>query len=78
MQAPDEASSPPPFVLRIVSIDSYMSKPVPGLDVCYSALEGTAIDLVPVMRIFGATPAGQKACLHVHQVFGVHVGSGFA
>ena len=57
------------FVVRIVSIDYYMAHPVPGLDVCYSELEGTTIESVPIIRVFGATPGGQKACAHVHGVW---------
>ncbi|GLC55950.1 hypothetical protein PLESTB_001048200, partial [Pleodorina starrii] len=58
-----------PFMIRIVSIDYYMAPPIPHIDYCFSSLEGTTVDLVPVIRIFGATPAGQKACLHVHRAF---------
>lgn len=32
------------FLMRIVSLDYYMAPPVPGLDVCYSSLEGTPVD----------------------------------
>jgi len=62
--------SPPagPFVVRIVDLDYQMVRPVPGLDVCYSSLAGEAVDRVPVVRIFGATPAGQKTCIHLHRV----------
>jgi hypothetical protein len=56
------------FVVRLVSIDYYMAQPIPGLDSCYSELEGVVIDKVPVIRIFGPTPGGQKACVHVHGV----------
>ena len=59
---------PGPFVVRIVDLDYQMVRPVPGLDVCYSSLAGEAVDRVPVVRIFGATPAGQKCCVHLHRV----------
>ena len=62
------ASRATEFVVRLVSIDYYMARPTPGLDECYSQLEGRAIDQVPILRIFGATPGGQKTCLHVHGV----------
>ena len=54
--------------MRLVSLDYYMARPTPGLDECYSELEGRAIDQVPIVRIFGSTPTGQKACVHVHGV----------
>lgn len=66
--SPQDAAEVPQFAVRIVSIDYYMSRPSQGLDECYSHLEGRAIDQVPVIRIFGSTPSGQKACVHVHRV----------
>jgi hypothetical protein len=56
------------FSMRVVALDHYLARPLPGLDPCVSSLEGTAIDQVPVIRVFGSTPSGQKACLHLHQV----------
>lgn len=56
------------FSLRIVSLDYYLAPPVPGLDVAFSSLEGTAVDTVPIVRVFGSTPTGQRVCLHLHQV----------
>lgn len=62
------ATPAPVFAVRIVSLDHYMARPEPGLDVCYSELEGGVVERVPVVRIFGATPMGQKTCLHLHKV----------
>ncbi|KAJ8772040.1 hypothetical protein K2173_027217 [Erythroxylum novogranatense] len=57
------------FSVRIVSIDYWMAPPIPGLDVCYSSVQGGKVNEVPVIRIYGSTPAGQKTCLHVHRAF---------
>ncbi|CAK9168022.1 unnamed protein product [Ilex paraguariensis] len=55
------------FSVRIVSIDYYMAAPIPGLDICYSSFQGVKVNEVPVIRIYGSTPAGQKTCLHIHR-----------
>ncbi|XP_078256037.1 DNA polymerase zeta catalytic subunit [Rhinoraja longicauda] len=55
--------------VRIVTADYYMCSPLPGLDVCYSEFRQAEVSKVPVVRIFGPTPAGQKTCLHLHGTF---------
>lgn len=57
------------FSVRIVCADYYLSRPLQQLDVCFSQFRDAEVHRVPVVRIFGATPAGQKTCLHVHGVF---------
>ncbi|XP_054900495.1 DNA polymerase zeta catalytic subunit [Poeciliopsis prolifica] len=57
------------FAVRIVTADYYLTSPIKGLDVCYSEFRENEVKKVPVVRIFGATPAGQKTCLHLHGVF---------
>jgi hypothetical protein len=49
--------------------DYYMAEPVENLDVCESDIRSKqAVIRVPVMRVFGSTPSGQRACLHLHRV----------
>ena len=57
------------FSCRIFHADFYLSAPLPLLDTTYSSFRGEAVSLVPVIRIFGSAPNGQKACVHVHGVF---------
>ena len=57
------------FSCRIVSIDYCMAAPVRGMDSSYSSISSCVAERVPVVRIFGSTPAGQKTCLHLHGAF---------
>ncbi|XP_061284638.1 DNA polymerase zeta catalytic subunit isoform X1 [Bos javanicus] len=57
------------FSVRIVTADYYMASPLQGLDICQSPVTQAPVKKVPVVRIFGATPAGQKTCLHLHGIF---------
>lgn len=49
------------FAVRVVTADYYLASPVKDLDVCYSEFRENNVKKVPVVRIFGATPAGQSA-----------------
>ncbi|XP_028858187.1 DNA polymerase zeta catalytic subunit isoform X2 [Denticeps clupeoides] len=57
------------FAVRIVAADYYVASPLRDLDVGYSEFRQSDVKKVPVVRIFGATPAGQKTCLHLHGIF---------
>ncbi|KAM4522166.1 DNA polymerase zeta catalytic subunit isoform 2-T2 [Odontesthes bonariensis] len=57
------------FSVRIVTADYYLASPIKELDVGYSDFRDSDVKRVPVVRIFGSTPAGQKTCLHLHGVF---------
>ncbi|PWN52328.1 putative catalytic subunit of DNA polymerase zeta UPR-1 [Violaceomyces palustris] len=67
--APPELQSPF-FRLRLINIDHVLLRPGPldRIDCPFNAA-GVPLSKVPVLRIFGATPAGQRVCLHMHNVF---------
>ncbi|RLM86844.1 DNA polymerase zeta catalytic subunit isoform X2 [Panicum miliaceum] len=70
-QSPEPSTpgtSTPVLSVRIVSIDYYMAPPLPGFDFSRSPFHGEEVEEVPVIRIYGSTPAGQKTCLHIHRV----------
>ncbi|KAI8584678.1 hypothetical protein K450DRAFT_217450 [Umbelopsis ramanniana AG] len=56
--------------VRIVNIDHYLAEPG-SMDNTLSPFssEPQALLKVPIVRVFGSTPAGQKVCLHIHQAF---------
>ncbi|PNY14969.1 DNA polymerase zeta catalytic subunit-like protein, partial [Trifolium pratense] len=62
----DSQSNSEVFSVRIVSIDHYMAPPIPDIDISYSSFHGGKVNEVPVIRVYGSTPAGQKTCLHIH------------
>ncbi|KAF0023351.1 hypothetical protein F2P81_023981 [Scophthalmus maximus] len=48
------------FAVRIVTADYYLARPIKDLDVCYSEFRESDVKKVPVVRIFGATPAADQ------------------
>ena len=66
----DPTSSDPFFRVRLINIDHILTVPGP-LDrtQCAFNAEGQTLRKVPILRIFGATPAGQRVCLHIHNVY---------
>lgn len=56
-----DSSQEPALRVQITNIDHTMVNP--------SELDNTLLPKAPVIRIFGTSSTGQKACLHVHQVY---------
>jgi DNA polymerase zeta len=70
-EATSTSSLPTPFFrLRLINIDNVLTRPGP-LDRTECAFNppGQPLLRVPVLRVFGATPAGQRVCAHFHGVF---------
>jgi DNA polymerase zeta len=59
--------------IRVVSVDHYMAKPVPGLDDLYSELRSEQISRVPVIRIFGVSEFGESCAPRFHVSFYSHL-----
>ncbi|KAH7930979.1 hypothetical protein BV22DRAFT_1053576 [Leucogyrophana mollusca] len=55
------ASQEPTLRVLIQQIDYTLAPPGP--------LDNTSLHRVPIIRIYGASSTGQKACVHVHQVY---------
>ena len=58
------------FSVRIVTTDHHMAPPLRGLDVQYADQRGAEVKKVPVVRIFGATPAGNSMSLCRYSLYG--------
>ena len=54
-------SSSPVLRVRVNHIDHTLVEPGP--------LDNSSQHLVPIVRIYGISSTGKKACVHVHQVF---------
>lgn len=57
------------FSMRLIEVEPCTTTPIPGLDETWSSLEGRAIKKVPLMRLYGTTPQGQKCSVAVHNVY---------
>lgn len=56
--------------IRLVDLDHVMCRPRAATrDPTLSLVDSRQIAVVPVIRIFGSTPAGQRCCLHLHRAF---------
>lgn len=57
------------FSMRLVEVEPITANPIPGIDETWSSLEGRAIKKVPILRLYGTTPNGQKCSVAVHNVY---------
>ena len=54
--------------MRMFSVDSYLQKPIDGIDCVKSDITSKKIGRVPVIRIFGSTPSGTNIFVLDHKV----------
>jgi DNA polymerase zeta len=57
------------FSMRLIEVEPCTSAPLHGFDETWSSLEGRPIHKVPLLRLYGTTPAGQKCSVTVHNVY---------
>ena len=60
------------FRIRLNCIDHYQATPTdfdPSLPTLNAASQKLVAPGVPIIRVFGATETGQKACAHIHGAF---------
>lgn len=57
------------FSLRIVTVDSYQSIPIKDYDCFYSEFRSSETYKVPIIRIFGVTPAGMTSFFDSLMIF---------
>ncbi|KAG5454785.1 DNA polymerase zeta catalytic subunit [Clonorchis sinensis] len=56
----------PILCIKLFYLDYYFSKPLTDIDNSYSDLRGSYASKLPVIRLYGTTPSGQKVCANVH------------
>jgi DNA polymerase zeta len=55
------------IAIRIVNLDYYSTEPGP-FDHTLTPFSDQELKKVTVLRVYGTTFAGQKVCVHIHQV----------
>ncbi|KAF5401391.1 hypothetical protein PHET_05388 [Paragonimus heterotremus] len=55
-----------PLCIKIFQLDYYLGLPINDIDSCYSELRGSYAGKLPIVRVYGTSPSGQKICAHIH------------
>jgi DNA polymerase zeta len=55
--------------LVLTFVDYYMTSPHADMDLKVSMFSTEPLSMIPVIRVFGRTKEGIKACLHIHKVY---------
>jgi DNA polymerase elongation subunit (family B) len=55
--------------MRLIEVEPLTAPPVAGLDEMWNTLDAKPIKKVPLLRLYGTTPAGQKCSVTVHNAY---------